>query len=106
MMRARLVVMTLVCTQCVSSYVGGRVTDCRDSSALEGADVQLTTQAADVAWTAQQTGSDGVYAFKVDSKQVLPVTLTAAKKGYRTTQKTYSSVPDGPQDLCMQPTMR
>jgi hypothetical protein len=91
---------------CVSSTLRGRVTDCRDSSPLEGADVQLTTQAQGVEWIAQQTGSDGAYAFKVDDKSVMPITLTAVKGGYQSVQKTYDSMPNAGQDVCLRPTKR
>jgi hypothetical protein len=100
----------LVCifvVQCAASYVRGRVTDCRDSSPLEGVEVQLTSRTSGVSWTALQTGGDGAYTFQVDkAHDVLPVTLTVAKQGYRATQKVYTSVPPGAEDVCMQPTMR
>jgi hypothetical protein len=93
-------------TGCVKQQVRGRITDCRLSSPVEGADVQLTSKAPDIAWEAFQTGSDGAYSFPVDDpKLALPVTLTAAKHGYQTTQKSYSSMP-GPEDVCMQPILR
>jgi hypothetical protein len=93
-------------TGCVKAQVRGRITDCRGSSPVEGADVQLTSKAPDIAWEAVQTGSDGAYSFPVDDpRRALPVTLTAAKHGYQTTQKSYSAMP-GPEDVCMQPTVR
>jgi hypothetical protein len=97
---------TLTTTACVKRSVSGRLTDCRGSSPVEGADVQLTSRAPDVAWDALQTGADGAYSFQVDDPaKALPVTLTAAKRGFQTVQKTYSEVP-GPQDICMQSTIR
>ena len=96
----------LACAACTASYLRGRVTDCRDSSALEGADVQLTTQAPGVTWPAQQTGSDGVYAFQVGNKDVAPVSLVAVKAGYQSTEKTFASVTGGTQDVCLRPTRR
>ena len=98
--------LVLACSACVSSSLRGRVTDCRDSAPLEGADVQLTTQAPGVAWNAQQTGSDGAYTFNVEDRGALPVTLTAVKRGYQTVQKTYSATPSNMQDVCMRPTKR
>jgi hypothetical protein len=93
-------------TACVKQQVGGRITDCRLSSPVEGADVQLTSKAAGVAWESIQTGSDGAYSFQVDdARAAFPVTLTAAKHGYQTTQKSYSALP-GPEDVCMQPILR
>jgi hypothetical protein len=93
--------------QCAATQVRGRVTDCRDSTPLDGADVQLTTHASGSAWEPEQTGSDGAYAFEVGHNQdVLPVTLTAAKHGFRTTQKVFPSMPSGASDVCLQPTMR
>jgi hypothetical protein len=60
----------------------------------------------DIAWETVQTGSDGAYSFQVDDpRQALPVTLTAAKHGYQTTQKSYSAMPV-PEDVCMQPILR
>jgi hypothetical protein len=103
---AALVTAATATSGCVKRSVAGRITDCRGSSPLEGADVQLTSHAPDVAWEATQTGSDGTYSFQVDDPvKALPVTLTAAKRGFQTVQKTYSDIP-GPQDLCMQPTIR
>jgi len=93
-------------TGCVKQQVRGRITDCRLSSPVEGADVQLTSKAPDIVWESVQTGSDGAYSFQVDDpRQALPVTLTAEKHGYQTTQKSYSAMP-GPQDVCMQPILR
>lgn len=92
---------------CASSYVRGHVSSCRGASPLEGAEVQLTSDAPGVEWGAEETGSDGAYAFDVGhAKDILPVKLTVAKKGYQTTQKTYSSVPGGAEDVCLQPTIR
>ena len=96
----------LACPACVASQLRGRVTDCRDSTPLEGADVQLTARAAGAAWTAQQTGSDGAYTFKVDDKSVMPVTLVAVKAGYRSAEKTYDSIPNESQEVCLRPTKR
>ena len=90
----------------MASYLRGRVTDCRDSAPLDGADVQLTAKAAGAAWSAQQTASDGAYAFKMDDKSVVPVTLVVAKDGYRSTEKTYGSIPSGAQEVCLRPTKR
>jgi hypothetical protein len=92
---------------CMKQQIGGRITDCRLSSPVEGADVQLTSKGTPgVAWDAVQTGSDGAYSFPVeDPKQAFPVTLTAAKHGYQTTQKSYSAMP-APEDVCMQPILR
>jgi hypothetical protein len=73
---------------------------------VEGADVQLTSKAPDIAWEAEKTGSDGAYSFQIDDpKLALPVTLTAVKHGYQSTQKSYSAMP-GPEDVCMQPMLR
>jgi hypothetical protein len=96
----------LAWTACVPSYIRGRVTDCRDSSPLEGADVQLTAQAAGAQWPAQRTEGDGAYSFKVDDKGLMPVTLTAVKSGYQTAQKNYDSFSSSPQEVCMRPTKR
>jgi hypothetical protein len=99
-------VLAAATTGCVKPQIRGRITDCRVSSPVEGADVQLTSKAPDVAWEAVQTGGDGAYSFPVDDPRLaLPVTLTAAKHGYQTTQKSYSAMP-GPQDVCMQPILR
>jgi hypothetical protein len=69
--------------------------------------VQLTSHAPGVAWGAEETSNDGAYAFQVDhAHDVVPVTLTAAKQGYRSTQKVYESLPSSSEDVCMQPTMR
>jgi hypothetical protein len=93
-------------TGCVKPQVRGRITDCRLSSPVEGADVQLTSKAPDIAWEAEKTGSDGAYSFEVtDPKLALPVTLTAVKHGYQSAQKSYSAMP-GPEDVCMQPMLR
>jgi Carboxypeptidase regulatory-like domain len=93
-------------TGCVKQQIRGRITDCRLSSPVEGADVQLTSRAPDIAWEAVQTGSDGAYSFQVDDPQrALPVTLTAARHGYQSTQKSYSAMP-GSADVCMQPFLR
>ena len=93
-------------TGCVKPQIRGRITDCRSSSPVEGADVQLTSKAPDFAWEAVQTGGDGAYSFEVgDPQRALPVTLTAAKHGYQSTQKSYSAMP-GPEDVCMQPFLR
>lgn len=87
--------------------VRGRVTDCRDSAPLDGADVQLSSSTPGAEWNAEQTGQDGAYAFDVGhGKDTLPVTLTAGKKGYRSTQKVLSSVPSGALEVCLQPTLR
>jgi hypothetical protein len=95
------------CAQCAASYVRGRVTDCRDSSPLEGVEVQLTSHAPGVAWGAEETSNDGAYTFQVErARDVVPVTLTVAKHGYQSTQKVYGSLPSGVDDVCMQPTMR
>jgi len=106
--RPALFFVALACTQCAASYLRGRVTDCRDSSPLEGADVQLVSSGAPgTQWSPEETGSDGAYAFQVaGAKSVVPVTLTAVKKGYRSVQKTYDVVPAGAGDVCLQPTMR
>jgi hypothetical protein len=96
----------MVTSGCVKRSVSGHITDCRGSSAVEGADVQLTSRTPDVGWDALQTGSDGAYSFQVDDPtRAMPLTLTAAKRGFQTVQKTYSEIP-GPQDICMQPTIR
>jgi hypothetical protein len=93
--------------QCAASYVRGRVTDCRDSSPLAGVEVQLTSRTSGVAWTAEETGGDGAYTFQIEkAHDVLPVTLTVAKQGYQSTQKVFTSVPSGGEDVCMQPTIR
>ena len=104
-MTARLLLL-LGWTACVPSYIRGRVTDCRDSSPLEGADVQLTAQAAGAQWPAQRTEADGAYSFKVGDRGLMPVTLTAVKSGYQSVQKTYDSVASSPQGVCMRPTKR
>jgi hypothetical protein len=105
--RPALFVFALACTQCAASYVRGRVTDCRDSSPLEGADVQLASGASGAQWSPEETGSDGAYAFQVaGARSVVPVTLTAVKKGYQSVQKTYDAVPAGAEDVCLQPTIR
>jgi hypothetical protein len=108
-MRRRLVTVALAIgtAGCVrDAYVRGRITDCRGSAPLEGADVQLTSQIPDVAWDALKTGPDGAYAFQVrHAPTSMPLTLTAAKHGYQTVQKRYSAVPDA-EDVCMQPTIR
>jgi hypothetical protein len=111
-MRPKLVVFAAVAalaaatTGCVKQQFRGRITDCRLSSPVEGVDVQLTSKAPDIAWEAVQTGSDGAYSFPIDDpRQALPVTLTAAKHGYQTTQKSYSVMP-GSEDVCMQPILR
>lgn len=97
----------LLCTQCASSMVRGRVTDCRDSSPLDGADVQLSSSTPGAEWSAEQTGQDGAYAFDVGhSKDTLPVTLTVGKRGYRSSQKVLPSVPSGVLEVCLQPTVR
>jgi hypothetical protein len=89
-----------------SSYVRGRITDCRGSAPVEDADVQLASPVPDVAWDALKTGPDGAFAFKVpDPAKAMPVTLTAAKRGYQSVQKRYSAIPDV-EDVCMQPTIR
>jgi hypothetical protein len=100
-------VIALAWTGCVKPAVHGRITDCRGTSPIEGVDVQLTSQTPDVAWDAVQTGSDGAYAFAVgDAARAMPVTLTAAKRGFQTVQRTYSSMPSGDDAICMQPTTR
>jgi hypothetical protein len=103
---AALVAAVAAASGCLKRSVSGHITDCRGTSPLEGADVQLTSRSPDVSWEAAQTASDGAYSFQVDDPpKALPVTLTAAKRGFQTVQKTYSEVP-GPQDICMQPTTR
>jgi hypothetical protein len=103
---AVLVAAPTAASACVKRSVSGHITDCRGTSPLEGADVQLTSRSPDVSWEASQTGSDGAYSFQVDDPvKAMPVTLTAAKRGFQTVQKTYSEMP-GPQDICMQPTTR
>jgi len=93
-------------TGCVKQQIRGRITDCHLSSPVEGADVQLTSKAPDIAWESVQTGSDGAYSFQInDPRRALPVTLTAEKHGYQTTQKSYSAMP-APEDVCMQPILR
>src|SRR5579862_1807750 len=97
----------LLCAQCASSMVRGRVTDCRDSAPLDGADVQLSSGTPGAEWNAEQTAQDGAYAFDVGrAKDTLPVTLTVGKKGYRSTEKVLSSVPSGGLEVCLQPTVR
>jgi hypothetical protein len=87
--------------------VRGRVTDCRDSAPLDGADVQLSSGTPGAEWNAEQTAQDGAYAFDVGRvKDTLPVTLTVGKKGYRSTEKILSSVPSGGLEVCLQPTVR
>jgi hypothetical protein len=98
--------LVFACPACMASYLRGRVTDCRDSAALDGADVQLTAKAAGAAWTAQETGNDGAYAFKVEDKSFVPVTLVVAKAGYRSAEKAYDSIPSGTQEVCLRPTKR
>jgi hypothetical protein len=89
-----------------SSYVRGRITDCRGSAPVEDADVQLASPAPDVGWDAVKTGPDGAFVFKVpEPAKALPITLTAAKHGYQSVQKRYSAIPDV-EDVCMQPTIR
>jgi len=91
---------------CAGSFVRGRITDCRDSAPLAGADVQLTSRSPDAAWSAAQTGSDGAYGFQIEeATRVMPVTLTATKHGYGTVQRKYSAVPVS-EDVCLQPTIR
>lgn len=98
----------LSCAACTASTLRGRVTDCRDSSPLEGADVQLTTEAPGMAWPAQQTGSDGAYAFQVESKGVgvTPMTLIAVKSGYQSAEKPFATIPGAALDVCLRPTKR
>jgi hypothetical protein len=95
------------CAHCAASQVRGRVTDCRDSTPLEGVEVQMTSHTPGVSWSAEETAKDGAYAFEVQrAHDVLPVTLTMARHGYQNTQKVYESVPSSGEDVCMQPTMR
>jgi|SRR5580658_872413 hypothetical protein len=97
---------SLAAVGCAGSFVRGRITDCRDSTPLQGADVQLVSQSPNAAWNATQTGSDGEYGFRIDAAtKVTPVTLTAAKHGYGTVQRTYATVPVA-EDVCLQPTIR
>jgi hypothetical protein len=97
----------LSCAHCAASYVRGRVTDCRDSSPLEGVEVQLMSRGSIVSWGAEQTAKDGAYEFQVEhARDVLPVTLTMTRPGYQATQKIYASVPSSGEDVCMQPTVR
>jgi hypothetical protein len=105
--RLLVVVACLACAHCAASYVRGRVTDCRDSSPLEGVEVQLTSRSSGVSWSAEETAKDGAYEFQIEhAHDVLPVTLTTARRGYQSTQKVYASVPSSGEDVCMQPTTR
>jgi hypothetical protein len=102
-----LCVACLPCLQCGATQIHGQITNCRGTTPLEGADVQLTTRAPGAEWQPEQTGSDGSYAFDVGhDTSVLPVTLTAAKKGYQSAEKVLSAVPAGATDVCLQPTIR
>jgi hypothetical protein len=93
-------------TGCATTSIRGRLTDCRDSTPLAGADVQLATDAPNMGWDAIKTAADGSYEFKFgDATQLMPVTLTASKNGFGTIQKRYSAVPPAG-DICMQPTQR
>lgn len=103
---SRVALLLLASPACMASSLRGRVTDCRDSTPLDGADVQLTAQAGGTVWPAQHTGGDGAYAFQVDDKGGVPVTLIAVKPGYQSAEKTYSSIPSAAQDVCLRPTKR
>lgn len=98
------VLLTLVSASCVGTYVRGRVTDCRDATPIDGADVQLTTKAPGAGWESEQTGGDGAFVFKVEDRSAMPVILTAAKRGYQTAQKMYSTGSE--EGVCMRPTSR
>jgi hypothetical protein len=108
MRQAMRAVLMAACAACATQhYVRGRVVDCQTSSPVEGADVQLTAQARDVPWPAEQTGTDGTFEFSAtNTKGVMPLTLTVAKKGYQSAQKVYSVLPSKDEDVCIRPTLR
>jgi hypothetical protein len=90
-----------------SSQLHGRVVDCATRSPVEGADVQLTSNATGASSEATQTASGGEFAFDLQAPSgVAPLTLTAVKTGYQSAQKTYSTVPHGTQEVCVAPTLR
>ncbi len=66
--------------------------------------MQLATKDQGTVWEAQQTGGNGAFVFKVTDRKALTVVLTAARRGYQTSQKTYSSGND--EDVCLRPTSR
>jgi hypothetical protein len=85
----------------------GRVIDCQTQSPVEGADVQLASPETGASWSAVQTASDGSFAFDLPREaKTAPLTLTAAKSGYRSAQKRYPSPPGAAQDVCVAPTLR
>jgi hypothetical protein len=108
MRRATGVLVAVACASCgPQHYLRGRVVDCQTSSAVEGADVQLASQARDVVWPAEQTGTDGKFEFsRTNATNATPLTLTVAKKGYQSAQKIYSVSPSAGEDVCLRPTLR
>jgi hypothetical protein len=85
----------------------GRIVDCQTQSPVEGADVQLSSQAEGASWNLASTGSDGAFAFEVRNPAAMtPLSLMAVKKGYRSAQKTFDTLPGDAQDVCMPPTLR
>jgi hypothetical protein len=89
-----------------TTQLHGRVVDCATSSPVDGADVELTSKATGTSWEAIQTTSGGQFAFDVQQPaSVVPLTLTAVKKGYQSAQKTIPDV-SGTQEVCIAPTLR
>lgn len=90
-----------------TSRLRGRVVDCQTQSPVEGADVQLESPGTGTRWDAVQTAGDGSFAFDVQQPSTtVPLSLTAAKSGYRSAEKRYPALPGGPQDVCLAPTLR
>ena len=103
-----LVLALCVTASCANtSRLRGRVVDCQTQSPVEGADVQLKSPSTGTTWDAVQTAGDGSFAFDVQRPSAgAPLSLTAVKSGYRSSEKTYAALPGGVQDVCLAPTLR
>lgn len=102
-----LLALTIITACANSSRLHGRVVDCQTQSPVESADVQLKSASTGTTWDAVQTASDGSFAFDVPKEaKNAALSLTAVKSGYRSTERTYPSLPGAAQDVCVAPTLR
>src|SRR5215471_2488733 len=86
----------LAVASCVrSGQLRGRVLDCNTQLPVDDADVQMASKSTGTNWDAVKTAAGGQFAFAVpQGTSVVPLTVTAAKEGYRDGQKTFPTMPD------------
>lgn len=97
--------LAILSTGCAASPTWrGVITDCRTTAPVAGADVHIDVAEPVSASNVTSTDDAGRYAFIIvgDSKKA-HATLTVAKRGYQTVQKSYSGAA-GEDTVCMSPT--